>query len=66
MKYTAYILAGNLISHSDWGNGIVLDVSPWDMFEQDHGPRYMAKIMFKTGIRYTVIEGNEKIIILAK
>ena len=66
MKYTAYISAGNLIYHQDWGRGIVLDISPWDMFDKNHGPRYMAKVMFPVGIKYTVVEGNEKVIILAK
>ena len=66
MKYTAYISIGNLVDHDDWGKGIVLDVSPWDMIGQNTGPRYMAKIMFQKGVKYTVVEGNEKITILAK
>ena len=66
MKYTAYISIGNLVDHDDWGKGIVLDVSPWDMLNEATGTRYMAKIMFVAGIKYTVVEGNEKVIILAK
>jgi len=66
LKYTAYISAGNLVDHVDWGKGIVLDVSPWDMFDKNHSPRYMAKVMFTVGIKYTVIEGNNKVTILAK
>lgn len=66
MKYTAYISAGNLVDHLDWGRGLVLDISPWDMFDENTGTRYMAKIMFAVGIKYTVVEGNEKVTILAK
>ena len=66
MKYTAYISAGNLVDHVDWGKGIVLDISPWDMLNENTGTRYMAKIMFVAGIKYTVVEGNEKVTILAK